>query len=97
MISYRRRLATLFVLVAALALAPGLARAADQPARSPSGDDSAVARVISSIERLWDAMTGSTPAAASALLRCGPGIDPNGTACPPGGGGGGTTSSNGGH
>ena len=95
MISYRRRLATLFVLMAALALAPGLARAADQSARTPA-DDGAVARVIRSIERLWDALTGSTPAAAGALLRCGPGIDPNGTTCPPGGGGGGTTSSNGG-
>jgi len=92
--SDRRRLTTLFILIGTLALAPGLALAATQAERAPAVDESAVARLITWMERAWDALTGSTPAAAGAVLRCGAGIDPNGT-CPPGGGG--TSSSNGGH
>jgi hypothetical protein len=96
MMSHRRRFSTLFLLVAALALAPGRAYA-HQAERTPAVDESAVARFVTWMERAWDSLTGSTPAANSTVLRCGAGMDPNGTCLPIGGGGGGTTSSSGGH
>lgn len=79
-----RRRFTALMFVLALVLAPGLSSAAGQHLRTPAAEESSFERLLTWIERGWDALTGTS---GSIPQRSGCGIDPNGTCLLPGGGG----------
>ena len=74
----RRRL-TVLALLLTLALTPGLSLAAGRNLRA-ADQEGPVERLLTWVERAWDALTGGAPAAPSdsALTKVGCGIDPNG-------------------
>jgi hypothetical protein len=75
----RRRLTSL-VLLLALVLSPGLSLEAGQSLRSPAAEESPFERLLTWVERTWEALAGDAPAPAAAETpqKVGCGIDPNG-------------------
>jgi hypothetical protein len=79
MLNHRRRV--LLVLLLALLLSPGLSLAAGRGLRSPAAEESPFERLLTWVERTWDAWAGDVPAAAAETptpQKVGCGIDPNG-------------------
>lgn len=74
-----RRRCILPVLLLALLLSPGLSLAAGQSLRSPAVEESPFERLLTWVERTWEALAGGAPAtAAESSRKVGCGIDPNG-------------------